>query len=255
MDKDERRRMDQGARLAAARAKAGYRSARAAAIDLGWPESSYRAHENGTRTIGQDDADRYAAAFRAKGVDVTGQTILYAGATVEVPGISVKASPVAPIIRPEGPEESETRPAPNAPRFSDFGDFDVEVRGVTIGGEDDDFRFDGNVQELIRRPPGLLRAKGVFALQISNDSMSPRYEPGEIVFVQERSPIVGDHVIVELYHPDDPDQPGKSFVKKLVRRTGRRIYCTQYNPPKDVEFDAGEVKAIYRVFPNRELFG
>ncbi|QUS39526.1 helix-turn-helix transcriptional regulator [Tardiphaga alba] len=159
------------------------------------------------------------------------------------------------VIRPEGPEPSEVSPAPNAPRFSQFGDFDVEVKGITVGGNDDEFYFNGKVSEHVRRPPGLLHKKGVFAVEVSNDSMVPRYEVGEIVYVQEKVPASGDHVVIELYHPDDETQAGKSFVKKFERRTGRRIYCTQYNPPKEIEFDTGEVKAVYRVFPNRELFG
>jgi hypothetical protein len=70
-------RTEQGRRLRNAREAAGYRSARDAALQNEWPESSYRAHENGTRTIGQDDAERYASRFRAAGVDVTAQSILF----------------------------------------------------------------------------------------------------------------------------------------------------------------------------------
>lgn len=75
----------QGERLRSARKAAGYRSARAAALENEWPESSYRAHEAGTRTIGQDDADRYAKRFRALGVKVTGQTILYGDSAAPEP--------------------------------------------------------------------------------------------------------------------------------------------------------------------------
>jgi hypothetical protein len=70
-------RKAQGRRLAAARKQAGFRSARAAALENGWKESSYRAHEGGTRTIGLDDANRYARKFRALGVSVTAQSILF----------------------------------------------------------------------------------------------------------------------------------------------------------------------------------
>jgi hypothetical protein len=70
-------RKQQGARLRAFRVAAGFRSAREAALTNNWPESSYRAHEAGTRTIGQDDAERYAERFRAEGVDVTAQRILF----------------------------------------------------------------------------------------------------------------------------------------------------------------------------------
>lgn len=77
MTHEERIRLEQGQRLAGARERAGYRSARAAALENNWPESTYRAHEAGKRTIGQDDAERYAKRFRMQGVDVTAQQILF----------------------------------------------------------------------------------------------------------------------------------------------------------------------------------
>ena len=245
MDKAATRRADQGARLKEAREAASFRSARAAALEMGWPESTYRAHEGGTRTIGQDDAERYAAGFRRRGAKVTSQAILFDGGE----------DSAVEVIRPEGPEESETRPAPDAPRFSEMGDFDVEVRGVTVGGEDDEFYFNGQVLEYVRRPPGLSRKKEVFAVNVSNDSMYPRYDPGDLVYAQKANPVAGDDVLIELYHPDDENLAGKSFVKTFVRRTGRRITCKQFNPPKEVEFDAGEVRQICKVFRNRDLFG
>jgi SOS-response transcriptional repressor LexA len=39
--------------------------------------STYRAHEGGTRTIGQDDAERYARRFRAAGANITAPIILF----------------------------------------------------------------------------------------------------------------------------------------------------------------------------------
>ncbi|GJE77751.1 S24 family peptidase [Methylorubrum suomiense] len=77
---DEKIRKAQGQRLKAARKAAGYRSAREAALQNEWPESTFRAHEGGTRTIGQDDAERYAARFRFDGVEVTARGILFGDA-------------------------------------------------------------------------------------------------------------------------------------------------------------------------------
>lgn len=51
------------ARLRAARFKAGFRSARAAALKHGWPEGTYRNHESGTRAISDEDAKQYCQAF------------------------------------------------------------------------------------------------------------------------------------------------------------------------------------------------
>lgn len=65
--KEEAIRKEQGARLAAVRQAAGFMSARDAALSCRWPESTYRAHENGSRTIGFDDAAKYVARFRVEG--------------------------------------------------------------------------------------------------------------------------------------------------------------------------------------------
>lgn len=46
---------------------AGYPSARSAALDAEWPESTYRSHEGGSRTIDPGDARRYVMYFLAKG--------------------------------------------------------------------------------------------------------------------------------------------------------------------------------------------
>jgi hypothetical protein len=67
MTKEDEIRKAQGRRLAASRQAAGFNSARQAALECGWPESSYRSHENGSRTIGQDDAHRYIRRFTAAG--------------------------------------------------------------------------------------------------------------------------------------------------------------------------------------------
>lgn len=157
-------------------------------------------------------------------------------------------------IHPAGPEPSEVEPATNAPTLSQMGDFDVEVRGISVGGEDDEFYFNGEVIDHIRRPPGIKRAKNVFALNVSGESMMPRYEPGEPIYVQKTNPVAGDYVVVELY-PEIEGQSGKAFLKQLVRRTGLRVICKQFNPPKEVEFDAGEVKDIYRVLKPKDLLG
>lgn len=52
-----------GKLLAAARKRAGFSSAAAAALAYGWPEASLRAHERGGRKIGASDAEKYEAAF------------------------------------------------------------------------------------------------------------------------------------------------------------------------------------------------
>ena len=83
-------RIEQGMRLALARKRAGYKSARQAAEFNGWAASTYAAHERGTRTIGQDDAEIYASMFSAGGADLTAKGLLFGDEAK--PGQSVGAA-------------------------------------------------------------------------------------------------------------------------------------------------------------------
>jgi hypothetical protein len=53
-----------GERLAWARERAGFSSSRAAAIENGWPPSTYYAHEHDTRSIDAENAKRYGRRYR-----------------------------------------------------------------------------------------------------------------------------------------------------------------------------------------------
>ncbi|MGB3044159.1 MAG: helix-turn-helix transcriptional regulator [Xanthobacteraceae bacterium] len=95
----------QGKRLAEARAAAGYRSARAAAEGCGWKESSYRSHENGTRKIGEDDAEKYAKKYRTLGVNITAQKILFGDKPSHSPTTKSGRISLDAIVAEESDEE------------------------------------------------------------------------------------------------------------------------------------------------------
>ncbi|WP_299813614.1 S24 family peptidase [Tardiphaga sp.] len=162
-----------------------------------------------------------------------------------------QASNAARVIRPSGPEASEVLKVGEG--WPDTGEEWMDVRGVTVGGDDSFFYF-GDVIDHVRRPPGIRNAKNVAALNVAGESMVPRFAPGELIYVQHREPAPGDDVVVELYPENDGDPP-KSFLKRLVRKTGRRLYCQQFNPASDLEFDNGEVKILWRVLTLRDLLG
>jgi phage repressor protein C with HTH and peptisase S24 domain len=169
------------------------------------------------------------------------------------PGFTLKpiAPPVSRTIRPGGPEASEVEKVGEG--WPDTGEEWMDVRGVTVGGDDSFFYF-GDVIDQVRRPPGIRNAKNVAALNVAGESMVPRFAPGELIYVQHRAPAPGDDVVVELYPENDGDPP-KSFLKRLVRKTGPRLYCRQFNPASDLEFDNGEVKILWRVLTLRDLLG
>jgi SOS-response transcriptional repressor LexA len=97
-------------RLVAARKKAGFKSARAAAIELGWAESSYRAHENGTRNYDRDMARTYARAYgvdpKTLYLDVDGDELATAGQ--DAPGPVAILPPAAPPLMRQRQISSDT---------------------------------------------------------------------------------------------------------------------------------------------------
>jgi len=148
-----------------------------------------------------------------------------------------------------GDAEIVTGPAPLP-----IGPMDVQLLGVTYGGDDGDFSFNGEVAGFVRRPPGIAHLRNVFALNVLSDSMVPRYDPGEMIYAGGVEPVPGDHVVIELFGEEE-SQAGKSYIKKLKRRTAKEIIVEQYNPPKEISFDRYAIKRIFRVIPLKELFG
>jgi phage repressor protein C with HTH and peptisase S24 domain len=132
---------------------------------------------------------------------------------------------------------------------------DVEVWGVAAGGDGGDFTFNGTVIDYVRRPPGLSDARTVFAIYVVGDSMAPRYEHGDLIFVHKGRPArLGDDVVVELR--GEAGAPGACYVKRLLRRSASKITLRQFNPPRDdLEFKTAEIKQIYRVLSTAELLG
>ena len=135
----------------------------------------------------------------------------------------------------------------------DVGSRWMDVRGATIDENDSYFYF-GDPIDQIRRPPGIRNAKNVAALNVAGKSMVPRFKSGELIYVQQRLAAPGDDVVVELYPENEGGAP-KAFLKEMTGRTARTIYCKQHNPPSDIEFDAAEVKTVWRVLTMRDLFG
>lgn len=151
----------------------------------------------------------------------------------------------------EAPSDAEFVSGPVPPPT---GPADIELRGIAVGGDDGDFTLNGEVAGYVRRPPGIAHLRNVFALHILSDSMVPRYDPGELIYVGGREPVPGDHVVIEMFPAEDA-KAGKAYVKKLLRRTASEIEVEQYNPAKIYTFDRYAVKSVWRVIPPRELLG
>lgn len=155
---------------------------------------------------------------------------------------------------PRPADASVRRAGVMAPRRDEMPQ-DVPVMGNAAAGNKADFTLSGQIIDYVRRPLGIARQYGVFGLYVVGNSMVPKYEDGNLVFASSaRAPVIGDYVVVEM-KPAIDGEAHLGFIKRLVKRTGNKIICEQYNPAKQVEFDVRQVVALHRVIPLEELLG
>lgn len=158
------------------------------------------------------------------------------------------------------PPVLEGRPKPNA-RLVDMdmptrGTLvrDIEVRGTIAGSMGGAFQFEGGVVDYVARPPGLINAKGIYALYVEGDSMFPAHPEGELRFISAfKHPRVGDTVAVTARYT--PDGPVESFIKTYVKRTPTKLIVEQLNPKATLEFDLQFVVSVHKVLTVNEMFG
>lgn len=172
--------------------------------------------------------------------------------------------PAAALISADVPgnsDESETitlrKPASQAPQLPPRAEMpmDVEVRGTAAGAVGEGaFQLEDAVIDRVRRPPGIADARDVYALYVVGDSMSPRFEPGELIYVSERRPPrIGDCVVVQVQNAEHDGV--QAYLKRMKRRSADGLVLEQFNPPGEMRLKAANVKAVHRVLTMNELFG
>lgn len=219
--------------------------------------------------INPSGVSRLLAGARALKLDEIGKIVAYLGTaprgwTVTTAGLEPAGIFGAALLEPGSLGNAEGEPSPEA--GSSIGraqhdlpalhglSRDLPVLGTAVGGDGGRFDFNGEVVDYVRRPPGLDHAQGAFAIYVQGDSMAPRYEEGELVFVHPgRPPRPGCDVVVELVGSEG--EPGQSLLKRLLRRTADRLELSQFNPPKEFSVPLKKVKAVYRILSAAELLG
>lgn len=132
---------------------------------------------------------------------------------------------------------------------------DVPVLGTARGGSRGAFELNhGDPIDFVRRPPGISGAKDVYCIYVEGNSMTPRFQEGELVYVHPGRKIkVGDFVIIE--QKDSGDKPAKAFIKKLKRRTETKLVLQQFNPTAVIEMPMKTIKSLHLILTMNDLFG
>jgi phage repressor protein C with HTH and peptisase S24 domain len=223
-DQKDRVNRDRGMRLAQVRA-VNYASARAAALANGWPESTYRAHEGGSRTMKKEHAETYAAAL--------GGSFDYIWNGVGHKTLEGTQSPSLPNV---SGQRLGVRLSPRR----------IPVLGRGMSGDDGQLVMNGEVVDTVMCPPDLEHVPDAYAVYVAGDSMEPRYFAGELVYVHPTRPYRRNDFVVVQIDPGNGDPP-LGFIKQFITITPTRLVLCQFNPKKEIEFERERVVSIHKI--------
>lgn len=128
----------------------------------------------------------------------------------------------------------------------------LRVVGMAEGGPDGWNLFNGETVQFIDRPTNLRGVVGAYAVIVRGDSMHPKYDPGDIAHVNPAKRVEpGRYVLVQRLNPDDENRPF-AVIKRLVRRTEKKLVLEQLNPPHRFELPTAEIVSIHRIVGSSE---
>jgi transcriptional regulator with XRE-family HTH domain len=108
----------------------------------------------------------------------------------------------------------------------------------------------------MKTPPGFQSAQGLFAMYVPTSAMSPRFDLGELIFIQSgRPPAPGEYVIATLNEADEDDadiQVCRIFL--LTSRGADAIKGETFAPHSTVSIKRSDIKSLVRIVPWTELF-
>lgn len=100
---------------------------------------------------------------------------------------------------------------------------------------------DQNLRGYVPMHPNQAHVRDAFALEVSDISMAPRYEPGEIIYVApHRWPTRGQDCVVVT-------RDSHGYLKRFISRDVDRVNLYQLNPEGPLHFDLAEVEAVHTV--------
>lgn len=205
--------ISQGERLAYARKQAGFKSISAAARALGTPEVTYRAHETGQRNLTENAARRYGQAF---GIN---WTWILSGEG------NIKASENDRLSLLPTPE-----PITPSRIVDPTKETDLPIYSTTGGGPTGMIlRYEP--VERIKRPEPLRNVDKGFGFYLIGESMSPRFEHGDILLVHPTRPAGRKDDVLVLQQGAESGEHFAS-VKRFVNWRGDQLLLEQLNPPE-----------------------
>jgi hypothetical protein len=156
-----------------------------------------------------------------------------------------------PFLALRGPDRPRDVPIVGTALCSDIrlpdSDEPVQVEAMEMQMDD--------VIDYARRPLTLDHKRDIYALYFRGVSMAPRYEPGELGYVDpNRPPSTGDYVVAQMRRPDgDGERIFTVIAKRLVRQSASYYEFEQFNPACTFRVPRSAVAHLHRIIPWDEL--
>lgn len=123
----------------------------------------------------------------------------------------------------------------------------IPILGEAVGGVDGEYEFNGSVLDYVACPPSLANVPNAYGVYVDGESMSPRYRPGETVYVHPGKPARrGDDVIVQIAAGEE-GKPPHGYIKEFVGWAGDELVLRQYNPESKLKFERGKVVSVHPI--------
>ena len=121
------------------------------------------------------------------------------------------------------------------------------VFGQAVAGVNGEFELNGNVVFDVLCPPQLYEVNNAYAVEVSGDSMWPRYRDGEIVYCDPTRRVKkGDFVVAQIMIDEYANAP-QAFIKMFVRHNAKELVLGQFNPAKTLTFPHEKVVSVHYI--------
>lgn len=149
-----------------------------------------------------------------------------------------KKAPVAP--KPEEPTGDLIKQQISAPAQIKH---QIPLYSCALAGAGGSIPFSPDITEYIQHPLAMINDQ-TYAVSVSGESMEPRYEAGEIVYVDPKMPVKrGCYVVAQIR--DGGDTMG--YIKRFVGITDDELTLEQFNPLKQLKFARNRVVSVHRI--------
>lgn len=113
------------------------------------------------------------------------------------------------------------------------------------GGDDGEMIIGNDPVDWIARPDPLQNVQQAFAVYVTGDSMEPRYEAGEVLFIHpSKPPLPGDDIILQSH---EHHGQRRALIKRLVRQDGQQWFVRQFNPDRTFALNKSNWPTVHLV--------